>query len=170
MAMNELLSRQEKILERILMGLLLFVISVAIVTSYERFFIYQNFPVTTEAECDPAAESCFIYSCDPKLEECTGNPEEDTWYYKRITKQGNAFPRCVGEECSQISCAEGEPACEVGFCEPDGKEECSDREVFLPANIENKPLADEPAVESGSNQEGETDFQGTVDTRVRGEN
>lgn len=166
--MNELVSREEKVIGRILIGLLAVVIFAGAVVSYERFFIYQDFPVTVEAECDPASESCFVYHCDPEFEECTGDPEEDTWYYKRITKQGNMFPVCEGGECPEVSCAEDEPACEVEFCDPDGEEECSDPEAFLQADMDSEIPTDEPAVES--DPEGEMNPDEAAEDRTGGEN
>ena len=159
MAMNELVSRQHKIIGRILIGFIAVVIFAGAVVSYERFFIYQDFPVTVEAECDPASENCFVYYCDPEYEECTGDPEEDTWYYKRITKQGNRFPVCESGECPDVSCTETESGCEVEFCDPEGEEECSDQEAFLPIDADSEAPIDESASES----EGDTGEESTSD-------
>lgn len=155
MAMNEFFSLQQKIVGRILTGLVFLVIFAGAVMSYERFFIYQDFPVTVEAECDPASESCFVYHCDSEHDECAGNPEEDTRYYKRITKQGNMFPTCENGECPEVSCAETESGCEVEFCDPEGEEECSDSETFLLIDTGTKALVDKPILgsEGGAEEE-----------------
>lgn len=168
--MSELTPQQERSMGRVLVSFIFFAIAAGVLFSYERFFIYQDFPVIVEAECDPASESCFVYYCDPEFEECAGDLEEDTWYYKRITKQGNMFPACEDEECPEVSCAEGEPACEVEFCDPEGEEECSDSESLQPADIDVEALVDESAVESGSSPEGENGFTEMAEERIDGEN
>lgn len=158
MAMNHVVSYKKKILGRILISFLLFVVFAAGIASYGRFFIYQDFPVTVETTCDPASESCFVHYCDPKFEECTGRPEEDTWYYKRITRQGNVLPSCISEKCAEVSCAESELACEVEFCDPESEEECSDRDTFPHTDTKNKVQTDKSTIENGVDPNGKSDL------------
>jgi hypothetical protein len=56
-----------------------------------RYFIAKDYYIQAQADCDPESEKCFIWECDPEAtdegEKCTGNPEEDIWYYKIVKKR-----------------------------------------------------------------------------------
>lgn len=157
MAMSGLSSKQEDIIGKTFFVFAFVMIVMSALFSYERFFIYEDFPVAMETDCDPASESCFIYVCDPASEECAGDPDEDTWYYKRITKQGSAFPHCDGEDCPEISCGENEIGCEVELCDPEGEEECSDPEDFPFVDEEIGDLTEAPEDSSGMAEEEPSD-------------
>lgn len=117
----------------LLFFLLLIVASVAF--TYYRIIINRNYLIASEIDCDPYIESCFIYTCDPELEECTGDPEEDTWYYKKIVKRASNIPNCDpnnDEECV-ISCEVGEEDCEETLCINE-EEDCSDPVEYAKEN------------------------------------
>lgn len=87
--------------------------------SYYRFMIAKNYIIEAEKECDPYSEACFVYVCDPEAgEECTGDPEEDTWYYKLIRRKAKNIPLCDpnDENCDVLTCQEGEEECEETLC------------------------------------------------------
>lgn len=121
---------------------LLIIGSVAI--TFYRIMIKRDYIVSAEADCDPAAEKCFVYVCDPESEECTGNPEEDTSYYKLIKKKASNIPLCDPnqEGCQALQCGEGEKDCEEILCEAGNKEraECNDPEQY---NLDHPVTEDE---------------------------
>lgn len=91
---------------------------------YQKYVINNDYSVYAEALCDPSVEICFVYVCDPEIEECTGNPEEDTSYYKEVVRMANRFPNCDpnSDECLIAQCAEGEIDCRVTLCDPSDTE------------------------------------------------
>ncbi len=92
---------------------LLIVLSVG--ATYYRYVVARDYFVTFEAPCDPEVESCFLYECDPEAvdAECSGDPAEDTYYYKNMQKKAYALRNCVGDPggCVEATCAEGEEDC-----------------------------------------------------------
>lgn len=109
-----------------------------------------------EADCDPYTEQCFIYVCDPEAgEECTGDPVEDTSYYKLIQRNAKNIPLCDpnDETCDALTCPEGELECSFTLCDPvtaeDGTE-CNDPDVYT---LEN-PVVEEEAEEEDMTGEG----------------
>ncbi|MFH0969237.1 MAG: hypothetical protein V1804_01890 [Patescibacteria group bacterium] len=105
-----------------------------------KIMVKRDYLITAEADCDPTVEKCFIYICDPSAEECTGDPEEDTWYYKIIKRKAFNIPLCDpnGENCEALICPEGEKDCSYELCEEGNKDgiECNDPEQY---NIDNPP-------------------------------
>jgi hypothetical protein len=111
--------------------------------TYYRIMIKKDYIISAEAFCDPAQEKCFIYVCDPASEECTGDPAEDTSYYKIIKRKASNIPLCDpnNEDCEALVCQEGEKGCSYELCDegnPDGIE-CNDPEQYILENtIENE--------------------------------
>lgn len=109
--------------------ILVILIVVSIGATYYRIFVARDYIVQAEIDCDPKTESCFVYICDPEEEECTGDIEEDTWYYKLISKKAANIDICdpEEEECEELFCEEGEENCEITNCnsaELGEEEEC----------------------------------------------
>ena len=98
---------------------LIAVFLISIVFSIFKFFVFHNYQILAETSCDPELEACFVYECDPETEECTGDPEEDTWYYKLIQKNGANIEVCnpAEEECAELSCGVAESDCEEILCD-----------------------------------------------------
>lgn len=85
--------------------------------TYLRVFVNKDYLLVKEVDCDPEAESCFVYTpeelCvgdeDP---ECVSNTEAE--YYKIIYKKAANVLVCEpdtlgeGEECPELMCGEGE--------------------------------------------------------------
>lgn len=88
---------------------------------YHKYVIQKDYPMYAEGSCDPSVEVCFVYTCDPETEECVGNPEEDTYYYKEIRRMANQFPDCNpnSEDCLIDRCNEGEIGCDISLCDPE---------------------------------------------------
>lgn len=136
--------------------------------TYYRYIVAHDYIVQAEAECDPYTEACFIYVCDPEAgEECTGDPVEDTSYYKLITRNAKNIPLCdpAEEDCEALMCPEGEAECEITLCDPATAEdgtECNDPDAYTlenPLEEEEEPVADG---EEGDASAGETS-DGTID-------
>lgn len=75
---------------------LLILISVGL--TFNRYIIKKDYIVQAQIDCDPYSENCFVWNCDPASQEdgesCTGDPEEDTWYYKIINKNASKIQIC----------------------------------------------------------------------------
>lgn len=139
--------------------ILLWVFGLLIVGSvgvtFWRIMIKKDYIIEAEADCDPTIETCFIYECDPAAEECTGNPEEDTSYYKLIRRNAANIPLCDpnDENCEALTCPEGEVECETVLCSDETKEEgqiCNDPEQYVLDN----PIEDEELTECEEGDEG----------------
>ncbi len=92
----------------------------SIAATYYKIFVLQDYMIEAEAPCDPYTETCFVYICDPIEEECTGDPEEDTSYYKNISRNAKYIPLCdpADEECDALTCPSDEENCSVTLCTP----------------------------------------------------
>jgi len=111
-----------------LMGCL---ILISLSLTFYRTFVSQNYALYYSDDCNPDEESCFIYYCNPYWEECTGNPEDDVWYYKIYERSTQKATPCesLRGECSDFVCSEGEEGCSVIYCNPTVEEECSERSL-----------------------------------------
>ena len=71
----------------IIMGLL---ILGSVAVSYYKYMVKRDYIVQAQAECDPYTEKCFVHVCDPDPnvdgDSCTGDPAEDTWYTKNVSR------------------------------------------------------------------------------------
>lgn len=137
--------RQERwphVLFFIIFGLLIFG---SVAFTYYRIVMKRDYTISAEAECDPYLEKCFIYVCDPTAEECTGDPEEDTSYYKIMKRKAFNIPLCdpnIDETCEALICSEGEVDCSYELCEEENADgiECVDPEQYA---IDNPPEEEE---------------------------
>jgi hypothetical protein len=128
---------------------LFLLIALSVGVSYYRFFVAKDYIIEAEAECDPAAEACFVYVCDPQAEECSGDPEEDTSYYKVVHRKAANIPLCdpSAESCDALVCQPDEKDCEETLCDPNDLAEgdlCSDPETYK---------MEHPAEEEGGSEE-----------------
>lgn len=119
------------------------IIAVVVIT-FCRYFILKDYDIEAQADCDPTAEKCFVWKCDPEStvegEKCTGDAETDTWYYKIVTKKAYDIPLCDpnDENCQAYECLSGQN-CSEKFCDELNKpkgEECNDPVKY---NEENPP-------------------------------
>lgn len=129
---------------KILFIILAFLIAGSVVASYYRYMIKRDYIVQAQIECDPETEKCFVWECDPtslEEEKCTGNPDNDTWYYKIFRRNAQSIPDCdpADENCPAYVCGEGEADCSEELCTPENvpeEETCNDPEQYL---LENPP-------------------------------
>ena len=89
-------------------------------TAY-KFLLKKDYLLYAQVSCNPVTESCFVYECDPEVEEC----EEDTSYFKVIYKKAYLAPTCDNEdtECPELSCEIGEENCDVVYCSEEDLED-----------------------------------------------
>lgn len=122
---------------------------------YYKYVFQKDYPIYAEASCDPSIEICFVYNCDRETEECTGNPEEDTYYYKEVRRIASQFPDCDpnGEDCLIDHCGESEVGCSVSLCDPEDAElTCTLVEDFVSEEpLEESTGIEEIGVDEGTN-------------------
>ncbi len=123
------MNKKSQALTIVLVALIL----VSVFATYYRIFVRHNYQILAEVSCDPTTESCFVYQCDSEAGECTGDPAEDTSYYKLLEKNASKMPVCDAEteECPELVCAEGEINCSVRFCDAEAGEECTNPQEFI---------------------------------------
>jgi hypothetical protein len=117
----------------------------SVAATYYRIVVKKDYVISAQTDCDPAAEKCFVWECDPAStvdgEACTGDAEADIWYYKTIKRVAANIPLCDpnDENCEALVCAEGEKDCEEILCSPETAlegETCNNPEEYL---INNPP-------------------------------
>ena len=108
--------------------------------------IQKDYIIEAQADCDPYAEKCFVWKCDPASsvegEKCTGDAEKDIWYFQIARRKAANIPLCdpnTDENCDPWTCAEGEKDCSAEFCTEDQLEaqsaaECSDPVKYTAEN------------------------------------
>ena len=113
---------------KVLLSIFGIAILVSVAVSYYVFMVKRDYVIDAHVDCDPASEKCFMEKCDPASEDvatmCTGNPKEDTTFYKIIHKNAMRIPVCDSRvaECAPIVCDDGEPDCSYSLCEDDNKD------------------------------------------------
>jgi len=135
--------------------------------SYEKFYQERDYLVSAEVPCDPSGESCFIYRCDSETETCSGVPEDDTTYYKKIEKSASLFPNCDpnAENCQVANCDASDMSCTVSLCQEDNlDEECTSLEDVFSEDVVNvnEPVQKENE-EDGENSESTEEDMSTLE-------
>jgi hypothetical protein len=126
----------EKTKNTIFWGILILMIVYAITATYMRVFVKMDYLMMNEVSCDPASESCFVYTaeeaCEESEDQATCLEETELWIYKIIYKKAANIPACeynpeLGESCPELTCVEGESEeeCYYKYCE----EGCAESEV-----------------------------------------
>lgn len=158
--------------ERILFIVFALLIAGSVAVSYYRFIVARDYIIQAEAECDPYTEACFIYVCDPAPEadgdDCTGDPEEDTWYYQRIERNAQNIPLCDpnDEDCDALTCPEGEAECSYVLCDEEtvGEgETCNDPVAYTLAHPEEEEEGEEEESEEGDEEAGDAEADDTME-------
>lgn len=132
--------------------------------TYWRIMVKKDYIVEAQTDCDPYVEQCFLWECDPESdadgEKCTGDPEEDSWYFQVIKRNASRIPLCdsnTDENCEALVCGENEPECEYIFCTEENMEDqyasaCNDPVKYTEENpVEEEecdPEVDEDCVPS----------------------
>lgn len=133
---------------KILFIVIAILIAGSVAVTFWRYMIKRDYIVQAQADCDPTTEKCFVWTCDPNAtdssEKCTGNPDNDTWYYKNVRRNAKNIPLCDpnSEDCTALVCDPGEKDCSEELCTaenvPEG-EKCNDPVQY---NIDNPPEED----------------------------
>ncbi|MDP1814562.1 MAG: hypothetical protein Q8K92_08965 [Leadbetterella sp.] len=121
--------------ERIFFLVFILLIVGSIGVTYWKIMVKRDYVIVAQADCDPYEEECFVHICDPDPaadgEWCTGDPEEDIWYTKNISRMAYNIPDCDpnDEDCAALVCEEGEKDCSYELCDemnvPEG-DTCND--------------------------------------------
>ena len=139
----------------------------SLVFAFYRYMIKKDYIIQAQTDCDPYMETCFVWECDPASdvdgEKCTGDTENDIWYYKLIDRNAGKIPSCdlEDESCEALVCGDNEPECKYTLCNEENKiemesEECTDPIKY---SLEN-PIEEEGIV----CEEGDTEcFNNTQD-------
>jgi len=117
----------------------------SIFATFYRTMIWKNYTIEAQTDCDPYTQKCFVWECDPASdvegEMCTGNADEDVWYYKLSKRNASKIPLCdpaTDETCTPMICEPGEKDCEEVFCNEENKveqeAECNDPEKYTLEN------------------------------------
>lgn len=105
---------------KILFSLFGILIVLSVSASYYRFIVLHDYIIEAQVDCDPSSERCFVWECDPSIEgECTGNPDEDTWYFKIAHRNAKNIIECDSDdkECLPFVCLEEkEESCSETLC------------------------------------------------------
>ncbi len=147
--------KDNSIANKTLLVVFLVLIALSIIATYYRIVFRRDYAIATQVSCDPEKEACFVSACNPEAEACTGNPEEDTWYYKIINKNARNISTCdsSNEVCGEVTCEPGEKNCEEILCDEtiagEG-ETCNDPATYVKQN----PPEEESALDAECDGEG----------------
>lgn len=133
--------------------------------TYWRIMVKKDYIIEAQTDCDPYAEQCFIWECDPESdvegEACTGDPETDTWYFQVIRRNASNIPLCdpnTNEECEALVCGEDEPGCTYEFC----TEENMEAQYATACNDPDQYVLDNPLEGEMCDLENEEDCEGEM--------
>lgn len=126
----------------------------AITLTFLKYYVFQDYFVSAQADCDPNVDRCFVHRCYPETDgEC---PEDPVSYYKQVRKKAKLIPLCNPNDgnCDALTCAP-DTECEVTFCDesnvPPG-ELCSDPTMYQVPRQEGG-FVDAPAGPTANGQE-----------------
>lgn len=122
---------------KILLWVLALLILGSVGVTYWRIMIKKDYVVEAQVDCDPYEKNCFVWECDPNSivegEACTGDPENDIWYYAVAKRTAAKVPLCdpaTDDTCDPWTCEEGEKDCSETLCDETTKveqeAECND--------------------------------------------
>lgn len=163
---------------KILIGVFVVLIIASVGVTYWRIMLKRDYVIEAQTDCDPYADKCFVWECDPESdvegEACTGDPEADVWYFQVVKRMAFNIPLCDpnDETCEALICPEDEANCEVEFCTQENMEDqyavaCNDPVIFAEENpIEEEecdPEVDEECVVEEEACDPEVDEECTVE-------
>ena len=143
---------------KILIAVILLLIAGSVAVTYWRIMVKKDYIISAQTDCDPTLENCFVWNCNPNSqvegEACTGDPEEDIWYYKTIKRKAANIPLCDpnDENCTALTCPENEADCEEIFCTAETKSEediCTNPEQYI---LEHPEALEEEECEEGDEE------------------
>lgn len=132
--------------DKILLAVFFLLIAGSVAFTYYRIMLKKDYLISSQVDCDPYTEKCFIWNCDSNStvegEACTGDPEIDVWYYKIAKRNASRIPLCNPEEdenCQPFLCNPGEQECGETLCNAETAAEgeiCNDPEEYALNNPE----------------------------------
>lgn len=129
-------------------------IAASVAVTYWRIMVKKDYVIESQVDCDPYAEACFIWECDPAStvegEACTGDAESDVWYFKVAKRNAGRIPLCdpeTDEACDPWTCGEGEKDCSETLCTEDQLESQSASGCVDPVKYAEENPVEEEAVE-----------------------
>ena len=95
----------------------------AVISSFYRYVVLQDFLVSYEIDCDPTTSYCFI-GCED--DDCS-----EEYYYQEIERYAPSLIDLCGQnidECEEaFTCTQDEVECSLVSCDPeDTNYECSE--------------------------------------------
>lgn len=96
------------------------IVLVAIGVTAKVYWYDKDYPVLTEASCNPETETCFYRSCFEEEDYCPPNQLE---YYRQFLVSAKNFTSCYDNSCL-IRCTEGSIECEERVCGESEEDEC----------------------------------------------
>jgi hypothetical protein len=144
---------------KILFAVVGLAIAISVGITYWRIMVKKNYIISSQVDCDPTTEKCFVWKCDATLGEgedgaCTGDPEADVWYYKNAQRKAFNIPLCDPEKdetCLPFQCDDGEKDCSETLCDETNvaeEESCNNPEEYL----KNNPIEEEDGAEADSGE------------------
>jgi hypothetical protein len=139
---------------KILIWIFVVLIIASVGVTFWRIMIKKDYIISAQTDCDPYAEKCFVWTCDPNStvegEACVNDPEKDIWYFQVVNRKAFNIPLCDpnAEGCEALVCPEGEADCSVDFCTEENMEgqyasSCNDPVKFTEENpIEEEVVCD----------------------------
>ena len=125
-ATNEVqVEKEHSLAEKFLLIIFILLVVGSVGYTYWKIMIKRDYVIVAQdyLNCDPYAEKCFVHVCNPSPdvdgpESCTGNPEEDTWYFRNVSRMAYNIPDCDpnDENCTALICNEGEAGCYYEYC------------------------------------------------------
>lgn len=135
----------------------------SIAFSYYRYMVKHDYIIVGQVDCDPIVDKCFVWHCDPEAidgsEKCTGDPDQDIWYYRLVQRNAMRIPECdpKAEGCVPFDCTDGEPDCQTIYCDETtmAEQEVSECNDPVQYNVEH-PVEEDGAAVSDEALDGET--------------
>lgn len=149
----------------------------SVFATYYRIVVQKNYIIEMQTDCDPAEKACFVWECDPlseiEGEKCTGNAEDDIFYYSLKRRKASNVPLCnpnLDETCDPILCdPKLEKDCAEIFCDEKTKiaqeVECSDPVEYL----RNNPPEEEDEEDGEEGEENDEAFDDKQDPATEDE-
>ncbi len=103
---------------KLLLWIFFFIICAMVLILFFKTVVFRDYLLRVQVTCNPAQEICFTHVCDPSFEECSGQIDQDTVYYKFIEKKAIQMPNCIQGEtgCFEPSCSDDEYGCVETLC------------------------------------------------------
>ncbi len=91
--------------------------------TFYKIVIKKDYQIIDKVSCDPRVEKCFKIVCDSATDDtCPVNIEEQTTYYRNISKSASSILSCENTEekngCKEeLSCTPNELNCYYTYCD-----------------------------------------------------